>query len=214
MSRRFFVPLGCACALSVVAGVAAAASRSLDTDEDYAPAKGILEIVATLRRHIPDDTYRFEPARDISGRNVYRVSLTRLENMERLHNEALRAGHMDEVIAFAKARALERLRAFDLSAEGYRRTARFGGNLEAAARRGEAMCQGLAEAAGLGYEQEVGQRAPVGADDELGLGEQPHLLGDRQVARVHGLKSLRFEFLCNVVLVQQVAAVYTVAANE
>jgi hypothetical protein len=106
-----------------------------------------------MRRHIPDDTYRFEPARDLSGRNVYRASLIRLENMERLHDEALRAGYMDEVIAFAKARALERLRAYELAVESYRRAARCEGELESEARQGEAMCEGLAEASALGFER-------------------------------------------------------------
>ncbi len=145
--------------LLAIAGVIALAGPSLaaplefEHEEDYAPTKGILEIVAALRRHIPDDTYRFEPARDLSGRNIYRVSLTRLENMESLHRESLRAGHMDGVIAFAKARSLERLRAYDLAAESYRQAAQIGGELEDEARRGEAMCQGLAEAASLGYER-------------------------------------------------------------
>ena len=34
------------------------------------------------RRHVPDDTYRFEPARDFTDRNVYRSILLRLENLE------------------------------------------------------------------------------------------------------------------------------------
>ncbi len=139
--------------LCVWAAGAPAATLTSEDDDAYAPAKGILEVVATLRRHIPDDTYRFEPARDLSGRNVYRASLIRLENMEQLHAEALRAGHMDEVIAFAKGRALERLRAFQLAAESYRRAARFKGSLEQEARLSEAMCEGLAEAASLGYER-------------------------------------------------------------
>ena len=49
-------------------------------DARYDPAANILEIIAVLRRHIPDDTYQFEPARDFTGRNVYRASLLRLEN--------------------------------------------------------------------------------------------------------------------------------------
>ena len=140
-------------ALLAAASPATAAPLEFEHEEDYAPTKGILEIVAALRRHIPDDTYRFEAARDLSGRNIYRVSLTRLENMERLHREALRAGYMDGVLAFAKARSLERLRAFDLAAESYRRAAQVGGELEGEARRGQAMCEGLAEAASLGYER-------------------------------------------------------------
>lgn len=90
-----------------------------EVDPRYRPAESVLEVLAVLQRHVPDDTYRFPPARDFTGRNVYRSSLLRLENLERLHADALRAGHMDGVIAFAKARALERLRAFDLAVEAY-----------------------------------------------------------------------------------------------
>jgi len=63
-----------------------------EVDPRYRPAENILEVVAVLRRHVPDDTYRFPPARDFTGRNVYRSSLLRLESLERVHAEALRAG--------------------------------------------------------------------------------------------------------------------------
>lgn len=131
---------------------ASARTARAELDPAYAPARGVLEILATLRHHVPDDTYRFEPARDANGRNIYRVSLTRLENMEKLHREALQAGHMDEVIVFAKGRALERLRAYGLAAESYRRAARYEGGLQHEARRGVAACDGLAEAVSLGFE--------------------------------------------------------------
>jgi hypothetical protein len=77
-------------------------------------------VIAVLRRHVPDDTYRFEPALDFTGRNVYRSSLLRLESMEKLHGESLRAARMEGVMAFARGRALERLRAYDLAAAEYR----------------------------------------------------------------------------------------------
>ena len=98
----------------------AACSSTPEVNPRYRPTANVLEVVAVLRRHVPDDTYRFEPARDFTGRNVYRSSLLRLENLERMHAAALRAGHMDGVIAFAKGRALERLRGFDLAADAYR----------------------------------------------------------------------------------------------
>jgi len=86
----------------------------------YGPTESVLEVVSVLRRHVNDDTYRFPPATDFTGRNVYRASLLRLENIERIHAETLRAGHLDSVIAFSKARALERLRSYDLAAQNYR----------------------------------------------------------------------------------------------
>ncbi|MFP6685538.1 MAG: hypothetical protein VB934_12525, partial [Polyangiaceae bacterium] len=52
-------------------------------EAQYSPSEGILETVAVLRRHVSDNTYRFPPANDFSGRNVYRASLLRLESLER-----------------------------------------------------------------------------------------------------------------------------------
>ncbi len=113
----------------------------------YRPTENVLEVIAVLRRHIPDDTYRFEPARDFTGRNVYRSSLLRLENIERAYTEALRAGHMDGALAFAKARSLERVRAYDLAAEQYRMAAELEPELKQEALRSADVCLGIARAA-------------------------------------------------------------------
>jgi tetratricopeptide (TPR) repeat protein len=59
----------------------------------------------------------------------------------------LRAGHMDAVIAFAKARSLERLRAFDLAAESYRLAADISEDLRLAALESADVCDALYEAA-------------------------------------------------------------------
>ena len=107
MPRPLRAPRGGALALAA-ALVLAGCRSTPDGEERYAASASALEVVAVLRRHVPDDTYRFEPARDFTGRNVYRSSLLRLENLEQVHADALRAGQMDGVIAFAKGRALER----------------------------------------------------------------------------------------------------------
>jgi hypothetical protein len=141
-----------AAVLAMAVGLACGGRASGPTEPRYQPTANVLEVVATLRRHVPDDTYRFEPARDFTGRNVYRASLVRLENLERIHADALRAGHLDDVIAFAKGRALERIRAYDLAAEQYRRAARRDGELQGEALRSAALCDALSEAASIGYE--------------------------------------------------------------
>lgn len=135
---------GTALLLAALVGCA----TSPEVDPRYRPAESVLEVLAVLQRHVPDDTYRFEPARDFTGRNVYRSSLLRLENLERLHADALRAGHMDGVIAFGKARALERLGAFDLAAEAYRRAAEREALLAEEALRSAAVCDAIHAAAG------------------------------------------------------------------
>lgn len=118
-----------------------------EPDPRYRPTQSVLEVVAVLRRHVPDDTYRFPPARDFTGRNVYRASLLRLENLETVHADALRAGTLDDVIAFSKGRALERIRAFDLAALSYRRAALREGPLHVESLRSAAICEALDEAA-------------------------------------------------------------------
>ena len=118
----------------------------------YGPSEGILETVAVLRRHVPDDTYRFPPANDFTGRNVYRASLLRLESLERTESDALRSGYIDDVIAFAKARALERLRAFDLAAQQYRESARLSDELRESALSSAEICERIDDAIGIGID--------------------------------------------------------------
>jgi hypothetical protein len=116
------------------------------TDPRYQPTQSLLEIVAVLRRHVPDDTYRFPPARDFTGRNVYRSSLLRLENLERADEAALKAGTWAEVLPFAKGRALERLRAYEIAAAAYRAAEKAQGSLAEDARRSALLCDALADA--------------------------------------------------------------------
>lgn len=134
------------------AALAFACAKPTPVAAPYQPTASVLEVVATLRRHLPDDTYRFEPARDFSGRNVYRASLIRLESLERVHAESLRAGNLDDVIAFSKARALERLRSYDLAAANHRAAAQREGPLREEALRAAALDDALSEAIQIGYE--------------------------------------------------------------
>ena len=127
----------------------AACSSTPEPDPRYRPPETVLEVVSVLRKHVPDDTYRFEAAQDFTGRNVYRSSLLRLESLESVHGDALRAAQMEGVVAFAKGRALERLRAYDLAAQAYRISAELDPALAAEAGRSADVCEGLQTAAGL-----------------------------------------------------------------
>jgi hypothetical protein len=130
------------------AGCSTAKKKKLAAE--YGPTESIIEVVAVLRRHVPDDTYRFPPARDFTGRNVYRSSLLRLENIENIHEVALRSGYMDEVMLFSKGRALERLRAYDLAAEHYAEARSRGGDLQDEARTSQYVCERIDEAVRIG----------------------------------------------------------------
>ena len=136
-------------ALALLAALTACASRAPQVFAAARPSESLLEVVSVLRRHVPDDTYRFAPARDFTGRNVYRASLLRLENMERAFAANLRAGAWAEVIPFSKGRALERLRAFDLAGGAFRNAARYEGALRATALESAALCDAFAKALAL-----------------------------------------------------------------
>jgi hypothetical protein len=157
--------LSAASAIAMCAGCA----NTTEVDPLYRPAENVLEVVSVLRAHISDDTYGFEPARDFTGRNVYRSSLLRLENLERLHADALRAGHMDGVISFAKARAFERLAAFDLAAQSYQLAADQSEELRAEALHSASVCNTLQRASqmNLGLESTGGDEADRIAERRL-----------------------------------------------
>ena len=139
-------------ALITLLGSACSTPKQKKIQAKYGPTESIIEVVAVLRRHVPDDTYRFPPAKDFTGRNVYRSSLLRLESIENLHAAALRSGYMDPVLAFTKGRALERLRAYDLAVEHYRAASHFGGDLAEPAERGAYVCEQIAEAVAVGID--------------------------------------------------------------
>lgn len=156
----------------------AGCANTPEVDPLYRPAENVLEVVSVLRAHISDDTYRFEPARDFTGRNVYRSSLLRLENLERLHADALRVGHMDGVISFAKARSLERLSAFDLSAQSYELAGDQSDELRAEALRSADVCNTLQRAAqmDLGLESTGDDEADLITEQRLSELDVPTVL--------------------------------------
>ncbi len=156
--RRARRTLACALAAAVLAlSAASARAKEEAPDPRYQPTQSLLEVVALLRRHVPDDTYRVAPARDFTGRNVYRSSLLRLETLEHAHEAALRAGTWAEVLPFAKGRALERLRAYQVAAESYRLAARVEGELAEDARRSAALCDALDAATKRAQPEQAGE---------------------------------------------------------
>ena len=170
-------------ALFALFGLGACASHP-DPDPRYRPSENVLEVIAVLRRHVPDDTYRFEPALDFTGRNVYRSTLLRLESMEHLHGESLRASQMDGVVAFAKGRALERVRAYDLAANAYLLSAELDAELATEAQQSADICRSLDEATALA----------VGLDDlaeQTGVSTDTDSMQARYEDRSRQLEELR-----------------------
>jgi hypothetical protein len=139
-------PLALACALLL--GAAACSSSAPLQDPRYRPTESVLEVVAALRLHVEEDTYRRPPARDFTGKNVYRASFGRLENLEATYASKLRSGYLQDVIWFSMARAAERIRGYDLAAKLYARVAALDSELAAPAREGQRICERLRDATG------------------------------------------------------------------
>ena len=127
-------------AAALLASACASAPPSDPADQ---PTQDLLEVVAVLRLHVDDDTYRFAPARDISGRNVFRASFERLETLETAHAEKMSTGYMTDVLWFAKARALERIGEYQLARAHYARVADLDSELKEPARAGRDVCERL-----------------------------------------------------------------------
>ena len=180
---------GTALRRAAAAAIALSACASAPkVDPRHQPAASVLEVIAVLQQHVPDDTYKFPPARDFTGRNVYRSALLRLENLEHAHAEGLRAGHLDGAIAFAKARALERLRGYDVAADAYRLAAEREPALAEDARRSAALCDRLAAASAIG----VDTRSDVRHDEVwLEVAAPPVVLGrfEERVALLEAIQS-------------------------
>ena len=122
-----------AAALLVAAGCARTATRA--PDPRYAQPANLLEIVSEFQRLSREDTYRFHVPKDVTGANVLKATLLRLDDYERKHG----TGYHD-VVEFTRATAYERLRDYSRAIRHYRAAARGGGELaEPAKRRLEAL---------------------------------------------------------------------------
>jgi hypothetical protein len=126
----------------------AACTTAPDPDSVYRPTESVIEVLALLRLHRDDDTYRFPPARDFTGKNIYRASLTRLENLEALYGARFESGFLLAEVLFAKGLALERIAEYELAARHYQRVAELDTILAAPAARATEICERL-EAARL-----------------------------------------------------------------
>jgi len=112
------------------------ACASTEPPAPLAPTQDLLEVVAVVRLHVDDDTYRFPAARDYTGKNVFRVSFERLESLEIAQPEKLASGYATDVVWFTKGRALERIGEYDLAVRHYTRVTELESELADAARAG------------------------------------------------------------------------------
>ena len=103
-------------------------SRTAATDPRYVPAGDLLDIVKDFQRLMKEDTYRFPIPKDVTGVNIMKATLVRLEDYEKKN-----PGKFTDIVQYNKALALERLREYDQATAYYRKVAETGGRLGAEA---------------------------------------------------------------------------------
>jgi tetratricopeptide (TPR) repeat protein len=99
-------------------------SRGGPPDPRYAPAGDLLDIVKDFQRLARDDTYQFAIPKDVTGVNIMKATLVRLEDYEKKN-----PGKFTDIIQYNKALALERLREYDQAVVYYRKVAETDGRL-------------------------------------------------------------------------------------
>jgi hypothetical protein len=90
----------------------------------YMPAGDLLDIVRDFQRLAKEDTYRFAIPKDVTGINIMKATLTRLQDYETKNR-----GQFTDIVQYNRALALERLREYDQAAALYRKVAETEGRL-------------------------------------------------------------------------------------
>ena len=97
-------------------------TRTEPPDPRYVQPANLLEIINEFRRLSREDVYRFDIPKDVTGANILKATLLRLEDYQRKHGN----GYKD-IVEFTRATAYERLRDYDRAIRHYRNVARAGG---------------------------------------------------------------------------------------
>ena len=103
-------------------------SRVSPPEARYAAAGGLLDIVKDFQRLAKEDTYRFPIPKDVTGINIMKATLVRLNDYETKNR-----GQYGDIVTYNKAAALERLREYDQAAALYRKVGESEGRLAAEA---------------------------------------------------------------------------------
>ncbi|MGH7798597.1 MAG: hypothetical protein ACREQ2_27335 [Candidatus Binatia bacterium] len=122
-SRRIQSFIGVIVAFGIIS-FTGCSSRTSTPETRYAPAGDLLDIVKDFQRLAKEDTYRFPIPKDVTGINIMKASLVRLDDYERKNR-----GQFTDIVQFNKASALERLREYDQAAALYRKIAETDGKL-------------------------------------------------------------------------------------
>lgn len=116
-----------ALALGLVLLSSACSPRAVP-EPQYLPAADLLDIVKDFQRLAREDHYRFPIAKDVTGMNIMKATLIRLEDYEKKNPL-----QFSDIVQFSKATAYEKLREYDQAIAQYRKVAAANGRLGAEA---------------------------------------------------------------------------------
>ncbi len=108
----------------VLAGALSACSTRLGGERQYVPAQNLMDVVKDFQRFAREDVYRLPIAKDVTGVNVMKAALVRLDDYERKNPR-----QFTDIILYSRAMAYERLRDYDQALAQYRRAAEIDGAL-------------------------------------------------------------------------------------
>lgn len=100
---------------SWIPGLAKTAKRSEDeSNPQYVTEEDLLKVVGEFQRVAAKDTYRFPMPKDVTGANVNKATLRRLQDYEVKH-----PGAYPEILAFTRGRAYESMHEYDKAIAQY-----------------------------------------------------------------------------------------------
>ena len=85
-----------------------------ENNPQYVTEADLLKVVTEFQRLAGKDTYRFLIPKDVTGANVYKATLTRLQDYEGKH-----PGAYPEILAFTRGRAYEGLQEYEKAVAQY-----------------------------------------------------------------------------------------------
>lgn len=98
---------------SLIPGLTGITSAA-ESNPQYVTEEDLLKVVNEFQRAAAKDSYRFPLPKDVTGANVYKATLTRLQDYEAKH-----PGAYSEILAFTRGRAYEGLREYEKAIAQY-----------------------------------------------------------------------------------------------
>jgi len=92
-------------------------SNPLKTIPEYKPYETLLEVIGDFQLHLNDDIYRFPMPKDITGQNIFKSTILRIESYQALYPEKFR-----DITSFTKALAYEKLEQYKEAIKYYEET--------------------------------------------------------------------------------------------